>query len=62
MVTVPDVTGIDSKKAIEKLKSSKLGYKVMPESSSNESFVVQDQYPKAGSKTSKNSKVYIYSE
>lgn len=61
MVSVPDVTGIDSSKAIRKLKEKNLKYKVMPETG-GKSFVVQDQYPKAGSKIEKNSRVYIYSE
>ena len=62
MVTVPDVTGEDSKTAINILKYSELRYIVMPESDEEKSFVVVDQYPKAGTKVEKNSMVYIYSE
>lgn len=62
-VRVPDVTGMDSQKAIEELAKAGLKYKVMPEEKNNaKSFVVQDQYPKAGTNAKKNSKVYIYSE
>lgn len=61
-VAVPNVTGMDSAKAIAALKSKGLKYTVMPENKSDKSFVVQDQYPKAGSKTTKGSTVYIYSE
>lgn len=61
-VVVPNVTGMDSAKAISTLKSKGLGYTVMPENKSDKSFVVQDQYPKAGSKAAKGSTVYIYSE
>jgi stage V sporulation protein D (sporulation-specific penicillin-binding protein) len=62
MVSVPDVTGSDSKNAETVLKNGKLKCTVMPESSAGQSFVVVDQYPKAGSKVEKGSTVYIYSE
>ena len=61
-VKVPDVTGIDSKTAIAKLKAEELKYIIMPESDANNTFVVVDQYPKAGTKVDKNTTVYIYSE
>lgn len=59
---VPYVTNMDSKEAIKKILDAGLRYKCMPETSSKASFVVQDQYPKAGSKISLGSSVYIYSE
>ncbi len=62
MVKVPDVTGEDSTRAIQMLKNQGLKYTVMPDSTISESFVVVDQYPKAGSKAAKDSVVYIYSE
>lgn len=61
-VSVPNVVGMDSEKAKSKLAESKLKYKVMPEGSDSKSFVVQDQYPKAGAKAKKYSKIYLYSE
>ena len=61
-VKVPDVTGMDSKDAIAKLKANDLKYIIMPESDEKNSFVVVDQYPKAGNKVDKNTAVYIYSE
>ncbi len=61
-VKVPDVTGMDSNEAISKIKSAGLKYSIMPENTTAESFVVADQYPKAGSKVEKDSTVYIYSE
>ena len=61
-VEVPDVTGMDSKDAIRNLKLYNLGYIVMPEDNSGQSFVVVDQYPKAGTRVEKESVVYIYSE
>ena len=59
---VPDVTGMDSKDAIRNLKLYNLKYMIIPEDHSNQSFVVVDQYPKAGTRLEKESVVYIYSE
>ena len=61
-VKVPRVTGKDSQKAIEMLKKNKLKYTFVPESIGDKSFVVQDQYPKAGSKVDKNTVIYLYSD
>ena len=61
-VKVPDVTGDDSSTAVSKLRNQQLDCMVMPESDSGKSFVVVDQYPKAGTKVEKESVVYIYSE
>ncbi|MBQ0018698.1 MAG: PASTA domain-containing protein [Clostridiales bacterium] len=61
-VRVPNVTGNDSKKAIETLKKKKLKYEIMPESTKKKSFKVVDQYPKAGTKVDKKTVVYLYSE
>lgn len=60
-VTTPDVTKLDSEKAIASIKSRGLKYKVVPENIGSKSFVVQDQYPKAGTKIQKGGTVYIYS-
>ena len=61
LVEVPDVTGMNSDKAVATLKSRKLEYRIVPENSGS-GFVVQAQQPKAGSKAKKKSIVYIYSE
>ena len=61
-VEVPDVTGMDSKDAIRNIRINRLNYTVIPEDQSGQSFVVIDQYPKAGTKVQKDSVVYIYSE
>ena len=61
-IKVPDVTGEDSGNAKTILKNNKLNYIVMPESDEDKSFVVVDQYPKAGSKVAEGSMVYLYSE
>ena len=61
-VEVPDVTGMDSLDAERNIKYSGLRCTVMPESSEGQSFVVVDQYPKAGSQVDEGSTVYIYSE
>ena len=61
-VDVPDITGMDSLDAIRNIEYSGLKYTVMPEDLDGQSFVVVDQYPKAGTKADKGSVVYIYSE
>ncbi len=61
-VEVPDVTGMDSLDAIRNIKLYGLKYTVIPEDQTDQSFVVLDQYPKAGTRVEKNSVVYIYSE
>ncbi len=61
-VYVPGVTGLDSKDAIKTLEAKGFKVKTEPESMKDESFVVVDQYPKAGSKAKKNATVYLYSE
>ena len=62
LVKVPDITGMDSADAIRNLTYNNLKHTVMPEDMEGQSFVVVDQYPKAGTKVEKNSIVYIYSE
>ena len=61
-IEVPDVTGMDSKDAIYNIKLNGLEYRVIPDDQSSQSFVVIDQYPKAGTRVDKDSVVYIYSE
>ena len=61
-VKVPDVTGMDSFDAIRNIEYYNLKYTVVPEDQNGRSFVVVDQYPKAGTKVEKGSTVYIYSE
>ena len=61
-IKVPDITGMDSLDAINTIENYGLKYTVMPESLKGQSFVVVDQYPKAGTKVDKGSVVYIYSE
>ena len=61
-VSIPKLTGQDSKKAIAALTKLGLKYTFVPEDSGDKSFVVQDQYPKAGTKVKKGTSVYLYSE
>lgn len=62
-VTVPDVTGYDSSVAKQILRNSGLKYIVEPEPEDDSaSFLVQDQYPKAGKKVERGSSVYLYSD
>ena len=53
---------MDSKDAIYNIKLNGLEYRVIPDDQSSQSFVVIDQYPKAGTRVDKDSVVYIYSE
>ena len=62
LIKVPDVTGMNSKKAKKLLKNYGLKYTVMPEGNGSQEFAVIDQYPKAGTKVEKNTTVYLYSE
>ena len=62
LVKVPDVTGENSRTAIQKLKGKGLKYIVVPDDNTGKSFVVQDQFPKAGKKVEKGSSVYLYSD
>ena len=62
LVSVPDVTEENSKTAINMLRYAELKHIIVPESDENNSFIVVDQYPKAGTKVEKGSYVYIYSE
>ena len=62
-VTVPDVSGYDSKIAKEILRNYGLKYIVEPEpEDETASFVVIDQYPKPGKKVQRGTSVYLYSE
>ncbi len=61
-VEVPDVTGMDSTDAIRNINLYGLKYRIIPEDNSSQSFVVVDQYPKAGTRVVNDSVVYIYSE
>ena len=61
-VKVPDITGMDSLDAVKTVEYNNLKYTVMPEDQKGQSFVVVDQYPKAGTKVEKGTTVYIYSE
>ena len=53
---------MDSKDAIRNIELYGLKYKVIPEEYYAQSFVVVDQYPKAGTRVDKDAVVYIYSE
>ena len=58
---VPRVTGKDSNKAVAALTKVHLKYKFVPENGSK-SFIVQDQYPKAGARVKKGTVIYLYRE
>lgn len=58
-VTVPDLTGEGLEDAIGKLAGVSLEYKASG-GTQDEDFIVQDQYPKAGTKIEKGGTVYLY--
>ena len=60
-VYVPNVTGKKYEKAVGILTENKLKYKAVPENG-GKNFKVVDQYPKAGQKVKKGTKVYLYRE
>ena len=60
-VTVPDVVGEGLDEAIGILGGEGLEYEVSAGALDND-FIVQDQYPKAGSKIEKGGTVYLYRE
>lgn len=62
MITVPQVTGNSYSEAIGILGGSSLKYTVSPAATTNEDFIVVDQYPKAGEKISAGGTVYLYRE
>ena len=57
---VPDVTGKEYSEAVGILSGKEL--KAKKPDGSGDSFTVVDQYPKAGTKVKRNSKVYVYKE
>ena len=61
---VPDITGKTYSEACNILAASGLKYEVRPalEDGEDTSFVVVDQYPKAGKKVNQSEKVFIYRE
>lgn len=59
-VYVPDVTGKSYSDAIGVLGGYGLDYQAVPRTDREEEFTVVDQYPKAGKKMKKSSKVYLY--
>ena len=61
-ISVPKVKGMDSKDAVKLLTSKGFDYQFVPETKDDKSFVVTDQYPKSGTKVTKKSVVYLYSE
>lgn len=58
-VTVPDLIGEGLEEAIGKLGGVSLEYKAVG-GTQDEDFIVQDQYPKAGTKIEKGGTVYLY--
>ena len=60
-VKVPDVVGHTADEAIGMLAGQSLKFD-MDKDAENEDFVVVKQYPSAGTKVKKGTKVYLYDE
>ena len=61
-IEVPDVVGLNASKAISTLGGEGLSYDMDEDVASKEDFVVSKQYPAAGMKVKKGSKIYLYSD
>jgi stage V sporulation protein D (sporulation-specific penicillin-binding protein) len=59
-VEVPDVVGECASNAIGILAGDSLGYDTDEEAAAESDFIVTKQYPAAGSKVKKGSKIYLY--
>ena len=59
-VEVPDVVGESVSDAIGILGGASLSYDADEDAAASEDFIVTRQYPAAGTKVKKNSKVYLY--
>ncbi|MDD4389896.1 MAG: penicillin-binding transpeptidase domain-containing protein [Eubacteriales bacterium] len=62
MVEVPQITGNSLSDAIGILGGLSLKYTVSPAATTNEDFIIVDQYPKAGERMSSGGTVYLYRE
>lgn len=60
-VKVPDITGKKYSDAVAKLEKKGLSYKVKS-GNKKKDFKVKEQYPKAGTKVEKGSRIYIYGD
>ena len=59
-VEVPDVTGQSASNAIGILAGDSLDYDTDKEAAAESDFIVTKQYPEAGTKVKKGSKIYLY--
>lgn len=62
MVAVPQVAGNSLSDAIGILGGVSLKYTISPAATTNEDFIIVDQYPKAGERMSAGGTVYLYRE
>lgn len=61
-IEIPDVVGLNASEAIGILEGKGLSYDMDEDVASKEDFVVSKQYPAAGTKVKKGSKIYLYSD
>lgn len=59
---IPDVTGLGADEAIGILKGAGFSYDMDEKAASEGDFIVTKQYPAAGSKVKKGSKIYLYND
>ncbi|MCI8608903.1 MAG: PASTA domain-containing protein [Firmicutes bacterium] len=60
--TVPNVVGKEFSEAVGMISGKSLKYSRPKNAQDDDSFIVVDQYPKAGTKVKQNSVVYVYKE
>ena len=61
-IEIPDVVGLNASEAIGILEGKGLSYDMDEDVASKDDFVVSKQYPAAGTKVKKGSKIYLYSD
>lgn len=61
-IEVPDVAGLNASEAIGVLEGKGLSYDMDKTIAEKEDFIVSKQYPAAGTKVKKGSKIYLYND
>ncbi|MFQ8602005.1 MAG: penicillin-binding transpeptidase domain-containing protein [Anaerovoracaceae bacterium] len=61
-IEIPDVAGLNASEAIGILEGKGLSYDMDEDVAAKEDFIVSKQYPAAGTKVKKGSKIYLYND
>ena len=61
-IEIPDVAGLNASEAIGILEGKGLSYDMDEDVAAKEDFIVSEQYPAAGTKVKKGSKIYLYND